>query len=347
MKKADVLDLIKYHFENKEAEFRNQAITIARSFDKAGDSQLAQYIMGLISQSDRFVPQNGDHGDNLVPVKLDTGPLPLPTTITNDLKGIINAVNHNIGINKFLFVGSPGTGKTESAKQIARLLNRELLMVDFSHLVDSKLGQTAKNLTHVFGEINKLPFLKNYIILFDEIDTIALDRINQNDIREMGRVTSTFLKALDSLNPEALIIATTNLYSNLDKALVRRFDATIDFDRYSEDDRIEVAEVILNHLLKQFKHAVKDMRLFKKVIKSTKSIPNPGDLKNLIRTSLAFSDSNDPYDYLKRLLRSMHKGKTLTVNQLHDLQFTVREIEILTGISKSSVSRELKNEAEK
>ncbi|WP_424776288.1 AAA family ATPase, partial [Neisseria cinerea] len=262
MKKADVLDLIKYHFENKEAEFRNQAITIARSFDKAGDSQLAQYIIGLISQSDRFVPQNGDHSDNLVPVKLDTGPLPLPTTITNDLKGIINAVNHNIGINKFLFVGSPGTGKTESAKQIARLLNRELLMVDFSHLVDSKLGQTAKNLTHVFGEINKLPFLKNYIILFDEIDTIALDRINQNDIREMGRVTSTFLKALDSLNPDALIIATTNLYSNLDKALVRRFDATIDFDRYSEDDRIEVAEVILNHLLKQFKHAVKDMRLF-------------------------------------------------------------------------------------
>ena len=52
MKKADVLDLIKYHFENKEAEFRNQAITIARSFDKAGDSQLAQYIIGLISQSD-------------------------------------------------------------------------------------------------------------------------------------------------------------------------------------------------------------------------------------------------------------------------------------------------------
>ena len=43
----------------------------------------------------------------------------------------------------------------------------------------------------------------------------------------------------------------------------------------------------------------------------------------------------------------MHKGKTLTVNQLHDLQFTVREIEMLTGISKSSVSRELKNEVEK
>ena len=341
MKKADVLDLIKYHFENKEAEFRNQAIAIARGFDKVGDSQLAQYIMGIISQSDRFVPQSENHSENLVSVKLDVNPLPLPAVITSDLKGIINAVNHNIGINKFLFVGSPGTGKTESAKQIARLLDRELLMVDFSHLVDSKLGQTAKNLTGVFSEVNKLPFLNNYIILFDEIDTIALDRINQNDIREMGRVTSTFLKALDNLNPEAIIIATTNLYANLDKALTRRFDAIIDFDRYSDDDRVEVAEAILNHFLKQFKNAARDMRLFRKIIKGAKSIPNPGDLKNIIRTSLAFSDTKEPYDYLKRFLKSVHGGKTLTLNQLHDLGFTVREIEILTGVSKSSVSREL------
>ncbi|KGQ47576.1 ATPase AAA [Gallibacterium anatis 10672-6] len=341
MKKADVLDLIKFHFENKETEFRNQAITIARYFDKTGDSQLAQYIMGIISQSDRFVPQGKEYSENLTPVKLNSAPLPLPSTIMNDLKGIINAINHNIGINKFLFVGSPGTGKTESAKQISRLLNRELLMVDFSHLVDSKLGQTAKNLTNVFNEINQLPFLNRYIILFDEIDTIALDRINQNDIREMGRVTSTFLKALDSLSNEAVIIATTNLYTNLDKALVRRFDATIDFDRYSDDDKIEVSEVILNYFLKQFKHAARDMRLFRKIMKSTKNIPNPGDLKNMIRTSLAFSDINDPYDYLKRFLKSMHSGTTPTIEKLHKLGFTVREIEFLTGRSKSSVSREL------
>ena len=344
MKKADVLDLIKYHYEKKEAEFRNQTLAIARDFDKAGDFQLTQYIMGLISQSDTFVPQTEDYGENLVPVRLDVTPLPLPNTIMNDLKGIINAINHNLGINKFLFIGSPGTGKTESAKQIARLLERELLMVDFNHLVDSKLGQTAKNITQLFHEINNLPFLKNYVILFDEIDTIALDRINQNDIREMGRVTSTFLKALDNLSTEAVIIATTNLYENLDKALVRRFDATIDFDRYSDDDKIEVAEVILNHFLKNFKSAARDMRLFKKIIKSAKNIPNPGDLKNIIRTSLAFSDAKEPFDYLKRFLKSMQNGKIPSIEKLHELGFTVREIELLTGISKSSVSREL-NEA--
>lgn len=344
MKKADVLDLIKYHFENKELDFRNQSISIARSFDKMGDYQLAQYIMGIISQSDRFIPQNSGFSENFVSIKLNTNPLPLPTPIMNDLKGIINAVNHNIGINKFLFIGSPGTGKTESAKQIARLLNRELLMVEFSNLVDSKLGQTAKNLTNLFNEINNLPFSKNYIILFDEIDTIALDRINQNDIREMGRVTSTFLKALDNLNTEVVIIATTNLYNSLDKALIRRFDATVDFDRYSDDDKIEVAEMMLSYFLKQFKFATKDMRIFKKILKSSRHIPNPGDLKNIIRTSLAFSDNNEPYDYLKRFLKGIQNGKMPSIEKLNELGFTVREIEVLTGKSKSSVSRELNEE---
>lgn len=341
MKKSDVLDLIKYHYEGKEIEFRNQCIAIARSFDKHGDTQLAQYIMGLMSRSDRLVPQVENISQYLVPSKLDGGPLPLPLTIMNDLKGIINAVNHHIGINKFLFVGSPGTGKTESVKHVARLIGKELLVVDFSHLVDSKLGQTVKNLTVLFNEINNLPFKQNYIILFDEIDSIVLDRVNQNDLREMGRVTSAFLKELDRLLPEIVLIATTNLFDNLDKAVIRRFDATIEFDRYSDDDKVEVATVILTDLLKQFKNVARDLKLFKKIIYSSNSIPNPGDLRNLIRTSLAFSDPTDPHDYQRRLLRSLHNGKNLSIPKLSKLGFTVREIEILTGVSKSSVSREL------
>ena len=32
------------------------------------------------------------------------------------------------------------------------------------------------------------------------------------------------------------LIATTNLFNAFDKALVRRFDAVIDFNRYSQQD---------------------------------------------------------------------------------------------------------------
>ena len=155
-------------------------------------------------------------------------------------------------------------GKLKSVSKVARLIGKELLVVDFSHLVDSKLGQTVKNLATLFNEINNLPFKQNYIILFDEIDSIVLDRVNQNDLREMGRVTSAFLKELDRLSPEIVLIATTNLFENLDKAVTRRFDAIIDFDRYTDEDKVEVATIILNELLKQFKNVARDLKLFKK-----------------------------------------------------------------------------------
>lgn len=71
-------------------------------------------------------------------------------------------------------------------------------------------------------------------------------------------------------------------------------------------------------------------------------IPYPGELKNLIKTALAFSDPTNEYDYLKKLYESINpKIETGDFKFLQDNDFTVREIEVLTGISKSQVSREL------
>ena len=220
--------------------------------------------------------------------------------------------------------------------------------MDFENLIDSKLGQTNKNIIKVFREINMLPNANKIVVLFDEIDVIALDRINSNDIREMGRVTSTILRELDrltDLNKEILLIATTNLYSNFDKALIRRFDAVINFNRYDEEDLIEVAEYYFSSFIKNFKGISKDTRLFKKILKTAKKMPYPGELKNTIKTSLAFSDVGSEYDYLKRLYNSLIGNlDQKDINQLHEEGFTVREIEKLKGESKSAVSRKLKKE---
>ena len=112
----------------------------------------------------------------------------MPDAITNDLLGIVNAVDRKIGINKFLFQGLPGTGKTEAVKQLARILDREIFMVNFSAVIDSKLGQTQKNLASLFQEINNFVHPERVIVLFDEIDAIALDRTNSNDLREMDEL---------------------------------------------------------------------------------------------------------------------------------------------------------------
>jgi SpoVK/Ycf46/Vps4 family AAA+-type ATPase len=344
IRKKNILNLIKYHAEKNESGFKNEAYDIARYFDNSGDSELAQYIMALLSGTNTFVPQDNEYELSFFK-KINVtneNTLPLPAQIKNDIIGIINSIGHKAGVNKFLFEGEPGTGKTETVKQIARILERELYSVDFDALIDSKLGQTSKNLASVFLELEKLPQPDRVIILFDEIDAIALDRVNSNDLREMGRVTSSMLKGLDGLSDSIVLIATTNLYRQFDKALVRRFDSVVNFNRYSRDELIEVAESILNHFLPKFKFAGRKIGLFKKVLLTMEHIPYPGDLRNMIKTSLAFSDPNDEYDYLRKLYESIDsKNDSSDLKVLQSKGFTVREIEILTGVSKSQVSREL------
>lgn len=347
MKKINVLNLIKYFSENNDNAFRSEAYEIARDFDKSGDHELAEYVMALLSDTNTFIPQSNN--DNNSPffekVPISNSPLPLPEKIKDDVLGIVNAIGHNIGVNKFLFEGAPGSGKTETVKQIARILNRELYMVRFDIIIDSKLGQTSKNITEVFKEINQLSHPENAILLFDEIDAIALDRLNNNDLREMGRATSTLLKELDNLNERVILIATTNLFKSFDKALIRRFDSVINFDRYSKEDLVEVAETILNEYLEKFDNVAKDIRLFRKIISLMKEKIYPGDLKNIIKTSLAFSNPANEFDYLIRLYENITNTKIDgDIKRLQSEGFTIREIEELTGISKSQVSRGLNNE---
>lgn len=182
MKKKNVINLVKYYAEKNDAGFRTEAYEIARDFDNTGDYQLAEYIMSLLSNANTFVPQMSESSspffEKIEPVE---DMLLLPDCITQDLLGVVNAVGRKMGINKFLFQGAPGTGKTEAVKQLARILNREIFMVDFSAIVDSKLGQTQKNLTEMFKEINSFINPEKVIVLFDEIDALALNRTSSND----------------------------------------------------------------------------------------------------------------------------------------------------------------------
>lgn len=344
MKKRSVINLIRFHEEKNDAAFRNEACEIARDFDQAGDYQLAEYIMALVSDANAFMPQSNDgESEHFRRLEPPSSPLPLPEAISDDVTGICNAIDSRVGVNKFLFQGPPGTGKTETARQIARIVNRDIFAVDFNTIIDSKLGQTSKNMGSLFREINGLAHPERAIVLFDEIDALALDRVNQHDVREMGRATSSMLRELDSLDESVVLIATTNLYKSLDKALIRRFDATIDFSRYTRDDLLDIAESILNNLLGKFRGAARDMRLFRRIMEQMDMIPYPGELQNLLRTSLAFSNANDPYDYLKRLyLTACPNMPSKDLLSLRKRGFTVREMEKLSGISRSTIARELK-----
>ncbi len=345
MKKKNVINLIRYHCEKNDKAFKDEAYLIARDFNISGDNQLGEYIICLLAGANIFEPQ----GENLnltffKKIEPSSTEFIIPLSIKKDLMGVVNAVAKNVGINKFLFEGEPGTGKTESVKHLARILNRDLYSVQFDVVIDSKLGQTSKNITSLFNEIHNLPHPEKAIILFDEIDAIALDRLNNNDLREMGRATSSILRELDNLSDKIVFIATTNLYKSFDKALIRRFDKVINFNNYDKDDLIEVGTSILKDYLKKVNIENNNVKLFKKILNNASNLPYPGNLKNIIKTSVAFSDANNETDYLKQLYLTINGENELDIRDLQTKGFTVREIETLTGISKSKVSRELNDD---
>jgi len=348
MKKRDILNLIKLHFENDNVGFIEQSNIIARDFEREGDYQLAEYVLGLVSNTNVLLPQEFGYNTNfLEKINIINDSLFLPEELEEETIGIINAINSNLKMHKFLFEGAPGTGKTETVKQIARLLERDLFAVEFNYVIDSKLGQTSKNIKELFIEINSLLNPKWAIMLFDEIYAIALVRINSNDLREMGRVTSSIIKELDNLNENIVLIATTNLYKSLDKALARRFDTIISFNKYEREDLVKIGELLLDKYIANYPNIRKNKKLFDKILNISENIPYPGELKNIIKTAVAFSDTTSPDDYLKRLFYSITevKDKKIKFEDLKNYGFTLREIETLTGVPKSSVANKLKGDA--
>ena len=93
MKKKNVLNLIKYYVENNDTGFRNEAYEIAKDFDGSGDSQLAEYVMSLLSNVNTFVPQIVENkSEYFEKIEGQEELLLLPDVITQDLIGIVNAV---------------------------------------------------------------------------------------------------------------------------------------------------------------------------------------------------------------------------------------------------------------
>lgn len=341
MKKGNIINLIKYYSEKNDIAFRKESYIIANEFDKIGDHDLADYIMTLMSEANVFIPMEIEESfEFLKRVKIKPETFLLPSEIQKDIFGIVNSTKHKIGVNKFLFYGSPGTGKTESAKTLAKLLDRDLFIVDFSHIIDSTQNQTIKNISSLFEEINMFPYPEKLVVLFDELDLVSFKRNDSKELSEMRKVISMILKGLDELNEKIVLIATTNLYKYLDKASLKSFNFSINFDRYTKADLIKVAESILETYLVKCDNVARNMKLFRKLFTSLETIPNPGDLKNIIKTSLAFSDVNDKYDYFQRLYSAL-SNKNIDLIALKKEGFSLREIEILTNISKSQVARKL------
>jgi SpoVK/Ycf46/Vps4 family AAA+-type ATPase len=128
---------------------------------------------------------------------------------------------------RLLFYGPSGCGKTSAAETLATELGLELATVRFDAVVSSYLGETAANLRKVFDFVDA----NRLVVLFDEFDAIGKEREDPGEHGELRRVINAFLQMLDAYRGPSLLIAATNHEGLLDRALWRRFDDVLLFER--------------------------------------------------------------------------------------------------------------------
>jgi len=137
-----------------------------------------------------------------------------------------------------IFYGSPGTGKTETVYQLARKTGRNIMVVDVPQLKSMWVGQSEKNIKALFDryreQVKKAKLTP--ILLFNEADAIIGKRkdgaVNAVDKME-NSLQNIILQEMEQL--DGIMIATTNLQQNMDKAFERRFLYKIRFDKPTEE----------------------------------------------------------------------------------------------------------------
>ena len=150
-----------------------------------------------------------------------------------------------------LFYGSPGTGKTETVNQLARLTGRDIMLVDVPNLKDKWVGESEKNVKAVFDKYRDLVKRSKVapILLLNEADSIFGKRLTQvqHSVDQMlNTMQNIILQEMETL--EGILIATTNLTENLDAAFERRFLYKIKFERPGVEARGHIWHTMIPEL---------------------------------------------------------------------------------------------------
>jgi SpoVK/Ycf46/Vps4 family AAA+-type ATPase len=257
--------LLKSHAERDDQRFYSVALQVAAREARQGHTKFASDIKELINKRMSSLPvkstalgtvafphkREGDLGEllELTHPSVRISELSLSVEIKNRLDRVILEQRQKDRLNeyglsprrKLLFTGCPGTGKTTSAAVLATELKLPLYTIVLDNLITRFMGETASKLRLVFEHIKQT----RAVYLFDEFDAIGARRGASNDVGEIRRVLNTFLMLVEQDTSESIILAATNHPELLDKALHRRFDDIVKFEK---PEQAQIKSIVQNRL---------------------------------------------------------------------------------------------------
>jgi SpoVK/Ycf46/Vps4 family AAA+-type ATPase len=143
------------------------------------------------------------------------------------------------GMGTLCFHGPPGTGKTALAEHIAAQLGRRLMVRQGSDIVSKYVGETEQNMARMFDEAET----EGAVLLLDEADSFLRSRRMAERHYEVSEVNE-MLQGMERFS--GVFVCTTNLFSDLDEAALRRFTFKIRFLPLAREqrERMFVAEAL-------------------------------------------------------------------------------------------------------
>lgn len=189
--------------------------------------------------------------------------------------------------NKVLLQGSSGCGKTMTAKAVAHSLGKNIIILNLSNIVSSRIGETSQNIKMIFDKAAR----ERSVLFLDELDQIGKARgSDDKDVGEMRRLVNTLIQLIDYFPENALLLCATNHPEIIDIALLRRFQLKINYEMPSK----EFLDLFYDNVLGKF----------------------PVDLRDIVRKyNISFAEAKDyAFTVVKGNLIKKLEGKN--INQL-------------------------------
>ena len=157
-----------------------------------------------------------------------------------DLKSLIEGIKKSCR-GRICLYGPSGTGKTAFAHYLAKCIDKPVMQRNASDLLDKYIGETESRIADMFRQAED----QKAVLLLDEADSFLRDREMSRQRWEVSQVNELLVQ-MEKFG--GIFICSTNLFDDLDKASLRRFDFKIAFDYLTQEQRWELFQQVLKEV---------------------------------------------------------------------------------------------------
>lgn len=225
--------LAELRVDNNQVESHGKLFALLKGNEFLSEIKTTQTLSQLILPQDTLDILTGIITRLKDPARFDLSQWGLTMPSIGDEKKALNGCN-------LLLHGYPGTGKTFIAGVIANELQRPLIQIQANNIRNCYYGASEKNARKLFSDMREIvkTCKQAPIFLLNEGDQL----IHKRSVDSKGgcsdtenAIQSVFLEELESF--PGVVIVTTNLVTNLDQAMSRRFHIKLELGKPDADCR--------------------------------------------------------------------------------------------------------------